>query len=174
MSEEKKSVYPLPGDTAEDNFSPASVRREFSVSPLAYLQTQCCLAESGERPEWSFVRLMPVNELQAFGLDASGRYILAVGSEGREVLSLRDGQSLAKDAPGIFSGKIEREIDGLGPIPGRVKLWGPKAGQASKELLREARKISNGLSKLITAATAADGRLMLLGQEDGIYIFERL
>ena len=183
-----------------------------NLPALAFRLLQYELAESGEPPKWSFVRLLPLSGFQAVGLDASEKYLLAAGRDQRQIFSLADGRRIAKeeaavgegrpdqnpagatgrrsgdDLPasrpgwgsihsGIKSGRRSTSVwaQGSGPLDGQlIRLWGVEGARASKELMAEARRVSNGLSTVRTALASADARLLIVGQDDGIYVFERV
>lgn len=147
------------------------------LDALAYRQVQYALEESENPPTWSFVRLMPVSGLAALGLDPTEKYLLALGQNGRAVFDVASGRRVSKDA-GInltAPGDPLTSTEGIGPLEGQtIAIWGPECGQAATDLMREAREVSNGLSAIKAALKADEGRLLIVGQADGVYLFERI
>lgn len=149
-----------------------------ALPALAYRQVQHALEESEEPPQWSFVRLMPVPGLKALGLDPAEKYLLAISRNGRELFDLEEGRRVAREAAGSHSTgpwKPRPSVEGIGPLAGQtIDLWGPGCGQAAAPLMRAARKLSNGVTALKTALEADGGRLLIVAQEDGLYIFKKI
>lgn len=147
-----------------------------NLPALAYRQVQHELVESPTPPEWSFSRLLPVSGLLAMGLDHTEHYLLVIKQKGRELFNLNDGRRVARAGGGQIGGQDENaEAEGIGPLAGQlIAIWGPLGRQTPPDLLREARLVSNGLSTIEAVLSADEGRLLIVAQEDGIYIFERL
>jgi|GEM_PF-4244940 len=147
-----------------------------NLPALAYLQVQYELAETPDPPKWAFARLLPVSGLLALGLGQDERRLLVIGQNGRELFKLSDGRREARSADRQISGQGQTAVaEGLGSLAGHpIPLWGPLGRSTPPDLLREARLISNGLSRIRAVLSAAEDRLLIVGQEDGIYIFHRL
>lgn len=147
-----------------------------NLPALAFLQIQYGLAESPDQPEWSFVHLLPTSGLLAFGLDQGEDYLLAISQNGRDLFSLNDGRRKARAAGKKISGQGESATaEGIGPLAADLMpVWGRLGRKTPPGLLRAAKLVSNGLSDIVGVLSVDEDRLMIVGQEDGIYVFKHI